>query len=191
MGADDVFPAEMANHPSSPIPALDNDTAERLLSARLDPDDAPPAYAGVARLVQAAAAPPHLDELAGREAALAMFRATWVEGRSGRARGGSGPSRPARVRGRLVAVALAGVLVVGGAVAGGAATGGLWTTGGAPSSGRLRSPEPKASKGKAGKAKAGKPGKPKAEKPAPRGPKATHSHGATGDGGSRRRAAPG
>jgi hypothetical protein len=155
MGADDVFPAEMPNHPSSPIPALDNDTAERLLSGRLDPDDAPPAYAGVARLLQIAGAPPHPDELTGQEAALTMFRATWVgpggvEGGSGRVRGGSGPRRRAgRVRGRLVAVALAGVLV-GGAVAGGAATGGLWTTDGGPSSGRLRSPTGGAGAGAAG-----------------------------------------
>ena len=141
MGAGDVYPTEMPEHPSSPIPALDDDTAERLLSGRLDPDDAPPAYAGVARLLQTAAAPPQPDELAGQEAALALFRMAWVGSaevavrRSGRVRGGSGG-----VRGRVVAVALAGVLVVGGAVAGGAATGGLWTTGGAPSSGGLRSP---------------------------------------------------
>ena len=169
MGADDVYPTEMPEHPSSPVPALDDDTAERLLSGRLDPDDAPPAYAGVARLLQTAAAPPDPDELAGQEAALALFRTAWVgtaevgdRGPGRVRRGGSGgverPSgrvggrlaaergrpgsrrRSGRVRGRVVAVALAGVLVVGGAVAGGAATGGLWTTGGAPSSGGLRSP---------------------------------------------------
>jgi hypothetical protein len=161
MGAGDVFPAEMPNHPSSPIPALDDDTAERLLAGRLDPDDAPPAYADVARLLQAAAAPPSPEELAGQEAALASFRAArggpWVAGAgSGGVRGGSGGvrdgsgggrgrprvagRRPGRARGRVVAVALAGVLVAGGAVAGGAATGGLWTTGGASSSGGLRSP---------------------------------------------------
>ena len=129
MGADDVYPTEMPDHPPSPIPALDDDTTERLLSGRLDPDDAPPGYAGVARLLQTAAAPPHPDELAGQEAALALFRATWADPAK------VGGHRSGRVRGRLVAVALAGVLVAGGAVAGGAATGGLWTTGGAPSSG--------------------------------------------------------
>lgn len=178
MGADDVYPTEMPEHPSSPIPALDDDTAERLLSGRLDPDDAPPAYAGVARLLQTAAAPPDSDELAGQEAALALFRTACVgpaevgDRRSGRVRGGSGgverPSgrvggrlaaergrpgsrrRSGRVRGRVVAVALAGVLVVGGVVAGGAATGGLWTTGGAPSPGGLRSPSGGPGAGEAG-----------------------------------------
>jgi hypothetical protein len=161
MGAGDVYPTEMPNHPSSPIPALDGDTAERLLSGRLDPDDAPPAYAEVARLLQAAAAPASSEELAGQEAALALFRVAWEgpaevgDRRSGGVRGGSGGvrgrlvaergrpgarRRSGRARGRVVAVALAGVLVVGGAVAGGAATGGLWTPGGASFSGGLRSP---------------------------------------------------
>jgi hypothetical protein len=132
MAADDVFPAEMPDQPSSPILPLDDDTAERLLSGRLDPDDAPPAYADVAWLVRAAAAPAGAEELAGEEEALLLFRAV-------RARAAGVEGRSGRVRGRLVAVALVGVLVVGGA-AGGATAGGLWTTGGAPSSGGLRSP---------------------------------------------------
>jgi hypothetical protein len=162
MAADDVFPAEMPDHPSSPISPLDGDTAERLLSGRLDPDDAPPAYAGVARLLRAAAAPAGPDELAslaGKEEALALFRAAragtagigdrpagagrW-SGSPGRPAGLGGRlgsrGRPARVRRRLVAVALTGVLVAGGAAAGGAAATGLWTAGGVPSPGRLRSP---------------------------------------------------
>jgi hypothetical protein len=133
MAADDVFPAEMPDHPSRQIPPLDDDTAGRLLSGRLDPDDAPPSYADVARLLRAAAAPAGPDELGGEEAAVAQFQAALVGGRSGP------PRRSGRVRGRLVAVALTGVLV-GGAAAGGAAAGGLWTTDGVPSSGRLRSP---------------------------------------------------
>jgi hypothetical protein len=154
MAADDVFSAEMPDHP---IPSLDADTAERLLSGRLDPDDAPPAYAGVARLLQAAAAPASPDELAGQAAALALFRTARVgpaqvgdrpagpglqPGARGRPAGARGRARPAgaRARGRVVAVALVGVLVVGGVVAGGAAAAGLWTTGDVPSSGRLRSP---------------------------------------------------
>jgi hypothetical protein len=110
MGAADVFPAEMPDDPRSPIDPLDDDTAERLLSGRLDPLDAPPSYAAVARLLQAAAAPPTPDELAGEPSAMATFR-------SAQAR----PGRGGRSRTRLVAVALAGTLVAGG----------LWTAQGA------------------------------------------------------------
>jgi hypothetical protein len=146
MAADDVFSAEMPDHP---IPPLDDDTAERLLSGRLDPDDAPPAYAGVARLLRAAAAPAGPDELSGQDAALASFRAAQVGiGDAGGQAGSRG--RPVGVRGRVVAVALAGVLVVGGAVAGGAAAAGLWATGDVPSSGRLRSPTGGPGAGEAG-----------------------------------------
>jgi len=121
MGAEDVFAAEMPDDPSSPIGPLDDDTAERLLSGRLDPLDAPPAYAAVARLLQVAAAPPTPDELAGEPAALAAFRSRQARpraGAGGRSRfGGAG----GRSRRRVVAVALAGTLVAGG----------LWTAQGA------------------------------------------------------------
>jgi hypothetical protein len=120
MGAEDVFPAEMPDDPSAPIDLLDDDTAERLLSGRLDPLDAPPPYATVARLLRAAAAPPTPDELAGGPAALAAFRSRQARPLSGagvRPRLGAG----VRSRRRLVAVALAGTL----------AAGGLWTAQGA------------------------------------------------------------
>jgi hypothetical protein len=89
MAADDVYPAGMPDHPAPPTLPLDDDTAERLLAARLDPADAPPGYAGVARLLRAAAAPAHPDELAGEPTALAMFRAT-----RSRAVGSIGTPRP-------------------------------------------------------------------------------------------------
>jgi hypothetical protein len=112
MGAEDVFPTEVPDDPTSPIDPLDEDTAERLLSGRLDPLDAPPPYAAVARLLRAAASPPSPDELAGEPAALAAFRSLHARPR----RGVGGRSRR-----RLVAVALAGTLVAGG----------LWTARGA------------------------------------------------------------
>jgi hypothetical protein len=121
MGAEDVFPAEMPDDPSCPIDPLDDDTAERLLSGRLDPLDAPPPYAAVARLLQAAAAPPTPDELAGEPAALAAFRSRQARPR---------PSAGGRSQRRLVAVALAGTLVAGG----------LWTAQGADLIPGLRSP---------------------------------------------------
>jgi hypothetical protein len=131
MGPDGVFPAEMPERGPAPIGALDDNTVERLVRGRVGPDDAPPGYAGVARVLQAAADPAGPDELAGREPALAMFRAhgpTGDRGRAGsRTRGRREPAargRPGgRTRGRLAALALAGVL----------AAGGLWTAAAAPS----------------------------------------------------------
>ena len=76
MGSGGVFSAEMPDEPSQAIVPLDADTAERLLSARLDPDDAPPGYAEVARLLQAAAAPADQIELTGQAAAMDAFRTT-------------------------------------------------------------------------------------------------------------------
>jgi hypothetical protein len=151
MGSEGVFSAEMPDGPFPPIVPLDADTAERLLSGRLDPDDAPPGYAEVARLLQAAAAPADPAELAGQAAAVDAFHtahdrsaqrpghpaAAGRAGGSGARRGAaSGPRRG--VRGRVVALALAGVVAAGGVVA---ATGaGLWTAGGAPSARELGSP---------------------------------------------------
>jgi hypothetical protein len=149
-----VFRAEMPEDPSRAMVPLDADTAERLLSGRLDPDDAPPGYAEVVRLLQAAAGPAEEAELSGEAAAVREFRAArrgrlQVPGRrgpmepwgfrvrsSGRAAGPLGGRAPVRgrggVRGRLVVLALAGAVVVGGV--------GVWTTGGAPFPRELGSP---------------------------------------------------
>ena len=43
----DDLPHEM------PIGTIDEDTTDRLLAGRIHPDDAPPGYAGVARILQA------------------------------------------------------------------------------------------------------------------------------------------
>jgi hypothetical protein len=140
-----VFSAEMPDEPSHVIAPLDGDTAERLLAGRLDPDDAPPGYAEVARLLQAAAAPADEAELTGQAAAMHAFRTTRLRRveppgrparrrRPGRVRGRRGATRE-RVpggRGRVVALALAGVVAAAGL--------GVWTAAGAPFSGELRSP---------------------------------------------------
>jgi hypothetical protein len=99
MAADDVFPAEMPDHAFHPTVPLDDDTAERLLGGRVDPEDAPPGYAEVASLLRAAAGPPGPEELAGEGEALALFRAA--------------RRRPAPARSRVVALTLAGTLVAG------------------------------------------------------------------------------
>jgi hypothetical protein len=160
MRSDGVFSAEMPDEPSQAIVPLDADTAERLLCARLDPDDAPPGYAEVARLLQAAAAPADPIELTGQAAAMDLFRTTHPRpaqlptspggtrarptgstGRPGgsRDRGEASRGRPTPSRGRasgararLVAVVLAGAVA--------ATAVGVWTAGGAPFSGELGSP---------------------------------------------------
>jgi hypothetical protein len=152
MAADDLFPAEMPDHHHPTLP-LDDDTAERLLAGRLHPEDAPPGYAEVTRLLRAAAGPPSPEELAGEEGALGMFRA---------ARSRRGPvgarRRPAPARSRMVALTLAGTLVaaalwIGGGVptAGEAlVAGGVWIADGARSALGLGSPSGGPSSGGSG-----------------------------------------
>lgn len=99
---------------SDPL-AIDQDTGGRLLSGRLDPADAPPGYAEVARVLEAAAAPANPHELEGEATAMAAF-AAW------RLHSASAVSHTARRRSRrgsklaVVAVAV-GVLMVGGVAA--------------------------------------------------------------------------
>ena len=59
---------------SDPL-ALDEGTAERLLTGGLDPADAPPAYMRTAMVLEAIAAPPSSDELADEAAAVATLAA--------------------------------------------------------------------------------------------------------------------
>ena len=59
----DDLPYEM------PIGTIDEDTTDRLLAGRIHPDDAPPGYAGVARILQAAGSLPRSEHLS-REAEL-------------------------------------------------------------------------------------------------------------------------
>jgi len=95
--------------------ALDEVTAARLLSGHLDPADAPPAFADVARVVGAAAAPGRADELVGEDRAVAGFRAT------------RRPAEPRAVhsRGFRLATLVAAALLVLGGVAGAVSTGAL------------------------------------------------------------------
>ena len=107
--------------------ALDEGTAERLLTGRLDAADAPPGYGRVVALLASVSAPPDTEELAGQGAVVAAFAA------AARSR----PARPvgvrlltprrSRVLTRLLtakaAAAVLGVLMTGGVAA--AATGNL------------------------------------------------------------------
>jgi hypothetical protein len=99
--------------------ALDRDTAERLVSGRMDPADAPPGYAEVVALLAAAAAPTGDPD---RERAAAAHLAAVVRSS---ARSSTPPRRrgPGRLRGARAAIAIAAILLLGGAAA--AATGTL------------------------------------------------------------------
>lgn len=63
-----------------PVP-LDPDTAERLLAGTVAPEDAPPGYANVVRLLESAAAKPTADELS-RETEIVAMVATAVRASS-------------------------------------------------------------------------------------------------------------
>lgn len=145
MADEDAFSSEMRrllNDPDGSDPlALDRATAERLLAGELGPADTPPAYAGVAEVLAAAAGPPTIDELAGAAPALAAFRAARPpaspraeRGRATRTpaerrratRRRPAPERPAgagRLRVGLAALAVAAAVSVGGTAA--AVTGNL------------------------------------------------------------------
>jgi hypothetical protein len=101
-------------------PVLDEETADRLLGGRLDPADAPPAYAPVARLVKAATSPATPEELAGEAAAIAAFTAmAHADPPTPVPRRASMPSKFLSVK--AAAAMIAAVLSVGGVAA--AATG--------------------------------------------------------------------
>jgi hypothetical protein len=95
----DDLPHEM------PIGTIDEDTTDRLLAGRIHPDDAPPGYAGVARILQAAGSLPRSEHLS-REAEL-VAAAREVTGLRSPPGGGAGGSRARHRR------ALAGLIVTG------------------------------------------------------------------------------
>ena len=95
----DDLPYEM------PIGTIDEDTTDRLLAGRIHPDDAPPGYAGVARILQAAGSLPRSEHLS-REAEL-VAAAREVRGLRAPPGGGAGGSHTRHRR------ALAGLIVTG------------------------------------------------------------------------------
>jgi hypothetical protein len=102
-------------------PAVDRDTADRLLTGRLDPADAPPGYDAVARLLAAATGPASHEELAGERTVMAEFAAmtgsrpaTPIARRTG---------KPSKLGIKAAAAIVAAALSIGGVAA--AATTGL------------------------------------------------------------------
>jgi len=94
---------------------LDEETAERLLSGRLHPADAPPAYADVARLLASAAAPEAPDE-AQAAPVMAAFRAANQPSRV-RSRQARRTRVAARAAARAAVLVVLTLLLAGGAVA--------------------------------------------------------------------------
>ena len=89
---------------------VDDGTADRLLAGLVDPDDAPPGYAEVARLVRAAGAPATAGELA-REGEAVADAATALSASPS----GSVPRTPRRskMRSKLYRAKVAGLVVAG------------------------------------------------------------------------------
>jgi hypothetical protein len=101
---------------------LDPTTAERLVDGQVEPDDAPPGYGPVVRLLREAARPPQAVDIEGEERALAMFAAEREEPTSDLLTG-TKPHPLTRSR-KAAAALVAGALVLTGGVAA-AATGHL------------------------------------------------------------------
>jgi hypothetical protein len=100
-------------------PVADQDSLERLLDGRLDPESAPPGYGGVARLLAAAAAPAAPEELTGEQQLLAQFAAVQSRPPTRVPRRTAVPRRLFTMK--AAAAALVAVLSIGGVAA--AATG--------------------------------------------------------------------
>jgi hypothetical protein len=73
MGPGDALEGEMRRHPRNSVPPLDPVTAERMLDGALHPEDAPPDYRDVLRVLAAASDPASVNPSA-EAAALAVFR---------------------------------------------------------------------------------------------------------------------
>jgi hypothetical protein len=92
------------------ITKIDDDTMDRLLAGRIDPGDAPPGYAEVARILQAAGSPPRGEHLSREVEYVAAARRVMSPGSA--STGGTGGSLTRRRRvlaGLIVTGALAGI----------------------------------------------------------------------------------
>ena len=87
------------------IAKIDDETMDRLLAGHIDPDDAPPGYGEVARILQAACSPPRGEHLSREVEHVAAARRVMSPGSASTGGTGGSPSRRRR--------ALAGVIVTG------------------------------------------------------------------------------
>ena len=120
MNDHDALPFDMRQRPGRRgiPPTLDDETTDRLLAGQLDPADAPPGYAAVAKLVAAATAPAATEELAGEPEAVARFAATARPRFPTRASTRRRAGRPRRLLTvKAAAAVLVAVLSIGGVAA--------------------------------------------------------------------------
>ena len=113
---------EMARH------SIDDRTADRLLSGAIVPDDAPPGYEQVARMVRAAQAPTTAAELSREQSVVSMAAAAVSSLVSDQAAPGSPHRRKKKVISKLATVraaAITAAAVLGAGAAAAAATGSL------------------------------------------------------------------
>ena len=96
---------------------LDLNTADRLLAGTVAPEDAPPGYAGVARLLEAAWSEPTAEELAGEDEVVAMIAAVLRSPSSIASTSRRRRLRPALSRPRVVAALVAAGLACGAGLA--------------------------------------------------------------------------
>ena len=104
MSARNDVDTEMANL------LLDDDTLERLLAGRVEPDDAPPGYAEVARVLRAAAALTDPGDLSLEAEHIAAARTLVARGAPG---SGGALGKSIQVRSRGSRVKLVGLVVLG------------------------------------------------------------------------------
>lgn len=98
-------------HDEMRLLSMDRQTTERLLAGKLDPDDAPPGYSGVARMVRTLAAPAGRSELEGESAAVVA--ATAVLQRRAIRPDASGTPVPRKAHSRFFRTKVASLVVVG------------------------------------------------------------------------------
>jgi hypothetical protein len=101
-----------------PIPDLDPETTERMLSGALEPDDAPPGYADVVRVLRATTAPPERTSAAREAWAVAAGQQIADEERMDLSAGVESSSvRSNYLRAKVVTVVTVGTLLGTGGMA--------------------------------------------------------------------------
>jgi hypothetical protein len=93
------------------IPDLDRETTERMLAGLIEPDDAPPGYAEVTRVLRSAAAPPERTSATREAWAIAVAHEVLNEERTLRSRTGRPSIRSRYLRAKVIGVLTLGTLL--------------------------------------------------------------------------------
>jgi hypothetical protein len=101
----------------NPIPDLDPETTERMLAGALEPDDAPPGYADVVRVLRATTAPPERSSPTREAWAIAAGQQILDEGRTDTATDIKRSSGSRYLRAKVIGVVTVGTLLGTGGMA--------------------------------------------------------------------------